>query len=205
MSGMSPLVLAALGLGIFFCVSGAAILWQPAGAARAATAFPRHGPSGKILAAIALLWVALIIYHASLGRFEYLKFLPARIIPPLAPLMEGPLGFLFQTPLWAALGSWALITRTMDDLLAPRALGGVLLLIANPLLNAARWHPSTWRLVVTVIAYIMVIQGIWLILSPFRFRMTAQWLLASPQRTRYAGLAAAATGLLLLVLGLGVY
>ncbi len=69
------------------------------------------------------------------------------------------------TPVAIALVGWA-----MDDLLAARALGAVLLLAPAPILDAARWHPSPWRLVVTVLAYAMAVKGAVLVMSPHLFR-----------------------------------
>ena len=149
----------------------------------AAKAFPRNAAAGWILTALDLFWVAWIVLHAHLGRFEFLK--PAIYV-------AAPLSFF-------------LIVVFMDELLAPRSLGGLLLLMANPVLIAARWHPSQWRLVMTVIAYVWVVAGIVLVLSPFRFRQIAGWANKTPERCRALGAARALFGACVLALGLWVY
>ena len=63
----------------------------------------------------------------------------------------------------------------VDELLPPRALGGLLLLLANPVLKSARWLDTEWRLVMIVIAYLWVIAGIIFVLSPFRLRQAAEF------------------------------
>jgi predicted PurR-regulated permease PerM len=63
-----------------------------------------------------------------------------------------------------------LCIKYMDELLSPRALGGLFLLAAGPVLDAARWHPSDARLVITLIAYFWIGLGLLLLLSPWWFR-----------------------------------
>jgi hypothetical protein len=150
---------------------------------RVASAFPRNEWAGWILCAVALSWTALIVLHAPLGRFEEWK--PA---------------LYFVAP-----GAFVLMVFFLDELLAPRALGGLLLLVANPVLNIARWHPSNLRLVVTVVAYLLVVAGILLVLSPYRFRQATEWSCASRGRCRAVGTVGVALGTVLVVLGLTVY
>ena len=57
----------------------------------------------------------------------------------------------------------------------------------------------------TVLAYLWVIAGITLILSPYRFRKVAEFMTRTDQRTRVLGAARLALGLLVLSLGLFVY
>ncbi len=148
-----------------------------------ASAFPRSQTWAWILAAVDLFWVAWIILHAPLGRFENLK--PGVYV-------AAPVAFL-------------LIVFFMDELLAPRALGGLLLLLANPVLNAARWHVSNWRLIVTVLAYLWVVAGIVFVLSPYRLRDMIAWATASSGRLRRLCAVRLVFGLALLALSLWVY
>lgn len=145
--------------------------------------FPRNAWWGRLLAAIDIAWVTYVVTHASLGRFEFLK--------PYV-YVAGPV-------------SYVLIIIFLDELLAPRALGGFLLLIANPILNAARWNDSSWRLVLTVLAYVWVVSGILLMLSPFRFRKTAALVLNHPVRYRAVALGGLLLGGLILILGYTTY
>lgn len=93
----------------------------------------------------------------------------------------------------------------MKELLAPRALGGFLLLIAVPTLQIARWHESAWRLVVVVIVYIWIIYGIVLLLSPWYFRKWYKPLLENEKLFKISVMVKIAVGILLLLLGLLVY
>jgi len=150
---------------------------------RGAKALPRNQLSGWLLAALNLFWVAWIVHHAFLGRFEFLK--------PFI-YIAAPAGFL-------------LIVFFMDELLTARMLGGLLLLIANPVLIAARWNPTPWRLVMTVLAYIWVIAGITFVLSPFRFRQFIEFVTKREKWNRGIFAVRAVIGAAIIYLGLFVY
>ena len=93
----------------------------------------------------------------------------------------------------------------MKELLAPRALGGFLLLIAVPILQEARWHECAWRLVVVVLVYLWIIYGLVLLLSPWWFRKTYQSFISNKQRFKAAVFGKVAFGLALLLLGIFIY
>jgi len=144
--------------------------------------FPRSRTAAAVLTAVDLAWVAMIILRAPLGRFEFLK-------PYVIP---------------AAIAAFAILFFFMDELLAPRALGGLLLLAGDPVLDAARWHPSQWRLVVVALVYLWVIAGMWLVLSPWRFRLCLEKL-DPATRMRIAGGTLTAIGVLVGALALTWY
>ncbi|MCX6997651.1 MAG: hypothetical protein NTV49_11335 [Kiritimatiellaeota bacterium] len=180
---MSPLAVWACAVGAVMMAVNLAVVLAPGPLRRLLLAFPRSRGPAWLLTAVDLVWASWVVYHADLGRFDGLK--PSLFL--LTPLAFG------------------LIVFFMDELLAPRALGGLLLLLANPVLNAARWHPSAWHFVMTVLAYAWVAAGIVLVLSPFRFRQAAGFATRTDARCRSGGLARLAFGLLLLVLGVIVF
>jgi len=93
----------------------------------------------------------------------------------------------------------------MKELLAPRALGGFLLLIAVPILKAARWHESAWREVVVVLVYLWIIYGLILLLSPWWFRKTYEPFLRNEALFKLTAYGKTLFGLVLLLLGIFVY
>ena len=101
--------------------------------------------------------------------------------------------------------SIVLVGFFVDDLLAPRALGGLLLLLAAPLLDAARWHASPLRLVVVVAAYILVVKGVVLVVCPYQFRKKVERFLTGDHACRLWGSAGCVVGAVLLTLALTVY
>lgn len=180
---MLPLSIIACALGCFIMAVNLPAVLVPTFFRRTATGFSRNAPAAWILTAIAVVWVAWIILHAALGRFEPLK----PLVYVLAPLSFFAMVFF------------------MDELLAPRALGGLLLLMANPVLNSARWLDTPWRLVMVVIAYVWVIAGITFVLSPFRLRQAAEWGTKSDFRCILGGSIRILVGAFVLFLGLKVY
>lgn len=167
---------------VIMAVNAPCLLWPPA-VRRAAAAFPRSRVPAWLLIALDLAWVAWIVLHAELGRFDWVK-----------PYIYA-----------AAPAAFFLIVFFMDELLAPRALGGLLLLAANPVIRAARWHESDWRWVIMVVAYVWAVAGIVLVLSPYYFRRVAEWAHRTDGRCRLLGALRFGLGLLLLGLGLAVF
>jgi len=152
-------------LGALGVITGAVMIRFPAGVRSGLKAFPRSRWPGWILTAICVFWVYWVVSHAALGRFDVMKpFLP-----------------------FAAIILLAAVVYFMDELLSPRALGGLLLLLANPVLQGVRWVDSPWRLVVAAMAYAWVLLGCALILHPWLFRKITSRIIESPQRLRATG------------------
>ncbi len=93
----------------------------------------------------------------------------------------------------------------MKELLAPRALGGFLLLIAVPILQIARWHESGLRLVVVVAVYLWIIYGIVLLMSPWYFRKIHNPFMGNESLFKATALGKTTFGIVLLLLGIFVY
>jgi hypothetical protein len=156
---MVSIIMAAL-----FAALGILFITRPLALTGWFAAFPRHKPLGIILTGVALLWSAMLINQMTLGELSKYKFL-----------------LYLLTPL-----SFFLIIHYLDELLAARSFGGLLLLVPTVMVDAARWHPSEWRLVVVTLGYIMVIIGTWLVLSPFKFRVWTSWLMEHGVRQKIA-------------------
>jgi hypothetical protein len=174
---------AAAFVGICAIILGLMLMIMP-GACRAyIPRLGRHLPTAWTLAAIDLLWVAWIVNNASLGRFDAFK----------------P-GLYIVTPL-----CFFLVIRFVDELLGARALGGLLLLMANPVLNAARWLDTPWRFVMTILAYGWAVLGMALTLSPYLWRRWTAPLLANDVRARIVGAFHILSGFGFLFLAWSVY
>ncbi|MCK5849952.1 MAG: hypothetical protein KAH23_03480 [Kiritimatiellae bacterium] len=146
-------------------------------------AFPRSKWLGRILATVGMVWVGWLFYTMPLGQFDRMR-----------PVLCG------MTPVVLIL-----MIVYMDELLAPRALGGLILLIPAPLLGVARWHESPWRLVIVVIAYIIIIKGMILVLNPYMFRKSVQFWLKTDLACRIWGLTGLAMAFGVVALGLMVF
>jgi hypothetical protein len=162
---------------------GLPALLAPAWLRRQIVAFPRNIWAGRILTAIGVSWTACLLKDSSMAWFE-----------PFKPWLYV-----------AAPAAFFLIVLFMDELLAARALGGVLLLAASPVLDAARWHGSASRLVLVALVYVWVVAGMALMLGPYRFRRCMEFFIATSLRLRLLGAAALALGAVLAALGLTVF
>ena len=165
------------GLGM---LAGVVLLRFSAALRAGLAAFPRSKWPGWILTAVGVFWVSWAIRHAALGRFEEVK--------PFIPVL-------------AVIGFGAIVWF-LDELLAPRALGGLLLLLANPMLNGVRWADSGWRFAPVLIAYVWVVAGCALMLQPWVFRKLADRFMSSAGGVRWAGLGKLLAGAVLLAAGL---
>lgn len=145
--------------------------------------FPRRRSAGWILATVVLVWWGTRIYHSPLGHFEQYRNL-LFILIPLAIVLCG---------------------YFVEELLAPRALGALLILVPVVMLDAARWHESPLRLVMAVFAYLLIIKGCVLVVAPYWFRKGAERLIATDKQCRVWGAFGAGFGTLFIWLGFGVY
>ncbi|WCJ58676.1 hypothetical protein NXS98_13245 [Fontisphaera persica] len=158
-------------------------LWQPARFAAVARQFPRHWLTGVVLMLVSTAWFIYYVRWEEVADFE-----------PLKPYLYG---------LFIAVGIGSCLF--VRDFLAVRGAAVFMLLLAKLMVDTARWAESDWRLVIVVWAYVLVVAGIWLTVSPWRLRDWLQWATATEQRVRVGSALRAAFGLLVLLLGLFVF
>jgi len=163
---MSGLVICLLGLALLMFVVGVAGLGSRETTVKVLLSVPRNMWLGRILAVVCLLWSAWLLKDAPLFMQVVSRFCsPVTALYVLTPIA----GFL--------------VLRYLDELLAARALGGIMLLVPTPLIVGAREVDTWWRYVILVVGYAMVIKGVVLVLSPFMLRKgcefwnksTARW------------------------------
>ena len=156
----------------------------PQGVRKRLGEFPRHFWSGAVLAALALAWSAVEVNAMPLGNFiggyKWLLWI-------LTPVVLG------------------LILVFMNELLAPRALGGLLLLVANPVLSiqCLSYSRATW--LIAGLAYAWVVAGVLLVLAPYRFRQAVERWCGTDARCRAAGISGVVVGIILIALGMTVF
>jgi len=180
---MSQLALVSVVLGGVICFAYGSMIIAPGGVRNCVRRFPRSRSAGWILATVVLVWWGKRIYHSPLGNFEQYRIL-LFILIPVAIALSG---------------------YFVDELLAPRALGALLILIPVVILDAARWHESSLRLVMAVFAYLLVIKGCVLVVAPYSFRKGAERFIATDEQCRAWGGFGAGLGALFIWLGFGVY
>lgn len=138
--------------------------------------FPRSAPAGVLLFVAAVAWFAWLVGTTDLGEFT---------------AMRGK--FLFFT-----VTAGVLMLRFVREFLAVRALGMLLLLAAEPLLESAWMRPETGRLWLVGLAYAWIVAGLFFIGTPYVLRDAIQWVTSSSWRWQAAAWGGIAYGALLI-------
>lgn len=156
-------------------------LLKPAAFTAAARKFPRHLPTGIVLMLLATAWFVWNVKIEPIADFAALK-----------PYMMAA---------FAAIGVGACIF--VQDFLAVRGLAVLLLLLAKVMVDTGRPHlgETPWVLLIQTWAYVLVIAGIWLTISPWRLRDFINWATATEQRIKIGSGIRLAFALLVVVLG----
>ena len=139
--------------GAFFCLLGIIGLVMHNTARATLGQFPRSRLAGVVILAIDLLWSFWLISTMEMGEFSAFR-------RPF--LIALPIGFF-------------LAIRFVDEFLAVRAIGILALLAAEPLLEAAFFRYETSRLVLTVLAYILIVLGLIWVTLPYKLRDQINW------------------------------
>jgi hypothetical protein len=171
---------AGLAAGLLLILSHAFALVRPDQTAAWATAFPRSRGAATALVAVAAVWSFLLVQSIDLGEFS-----PLRNIMLLA-IVAG------------AILSWIYV----PEFLAVRALGMILLLAAEPLLESAVLRHEPSRLLLVVLAYAWVIAGLFFVGMPYLLRDAVQWVTSDRNRLKGAALAGVAYGFALVACSL---
>jgi hypothetical protein len=157
-------------------------LMKPKEFAESVRKFPRNVPVGIGLMLLATAWFLWILTQESVSDF--------------ANYQSG----LFI--LFAAVGVGSCIF--VQDFIAVRGLAVLFLLIAKLMVDTGRpmIGETHWTLVIQTWAYLLVVAGIWLTLSPWRLRDLLNWATANEKRVRIGSAIRLAFGLFVAVLGL---
>ena len=147
-----------------------------------ANRFPRNTPIGYPMMILATVWFLSYVRQENVADFTAMK------------------PFLYSLFIVVGLGACFFL----KDFLPVRAAAALMLLSAKLVVDTARWVPSDWRLVLVTWAYIWVIAGMWLTISPWRLRDWIQWGTFSVQRIRAFSSLHVAFGLFVAILGLTV-
>lgn len=144
--------------------------------------FPRNFEAGVFLTIIATTWFYFMVKWMDLGEFDKWRD-PVLNITPIA----GILAIFF-----------------MRDFLAVRALGTVVLLAAEPLLESAFMRTEGLRLLLVILVYVWILFALFWVGMPYTLRNQISWVTATKERWRAATFAGLAYGALLCIAGLVV-
>jgi hypothetical protein len=184
---MSVLTLSTLAIFLGLAVSLPQVygLINPPAFGAAVRKFPRSLFWGYTLMLLATAWFLWNVSQESISDFASYKNI----------LLGG----------FAAVGIASCIY--VRDFLAVRGLAVVLLLLAKLMVDTGRPHldDTPWVLVIQVWAYILILAGMWLTISPWRLRDLLNWATANEKRIKTACAVRLAFGLFVLVLGLTAF
>ncbi len=160
-------------------------LMNPSAFAAAVRKFPRSLPWGYALMLLGTLWFLVNLSQESISDFAAYKNV----------LFAG----------FAAVGIGSCIF--VQDFLAVRGLAVVLLLLAKLMVDSGRPYlaQTNWVLVFQGWAYVLVIAGIWLTISPYRLRDFVEWYTANEKRIKIGCGVRLAFGLFIAALGVVKY
>ena len=158
---------------------------KPAAFAAAVRKFPRSLPWGIGLVALGTVWFLWNLSQESLADFAAYK------------------DVLFVCFAGVGLGTCIFV----QDFLAVRGLAIVLLLLAKLMVDTGRpaLSQTPWVLVIQMWAYLLVVAGIWLTISPWRLRDLLAWGTANEQRIKVVCGLRLAFGLFVAALGLTAF
>jgi hypothetical protein len=165
-----------LAAGILLLVSHTAALFNAHGAMRFAKALPRSRVMAAVLLAVASAWAFVMVRDLDLGEFSRLRSMM------LIAIVAG------------AILSWIYV----EEFLAVRALGMILLLAAEPLLESAMLRNESSRLLLTLLAYLWASAGLFFVGMPYLLRDLIAWFTANPLRWKISCLGGIVYGIALI-------
>lgn len=148
-----------------------------------AKGFARSVEVGYVLMGISTAW---FVYNLSLESIADFAAYKDKLL----------LGF-------AALG--VLTCVYVKDYLGARGLAVLLLLVANEMVNAARWEDTIWRLVITTWGYAFAIAGMWFTIAPWRVRDLIDWSTRTQGRLKKISVARIVFGAFVIALGMTAF
>jgi hypothetical protein len=138
--------------------------------------FSRSKFAGNVLFCLAALYFGGLVAGTDLGEFTSMR-------PK----------FLVVTAV-----AWVLTLRFVQEFLSVRALGMLLLLVAEPLLEAAWMRPEAGRLFLVCLVYLWITCGLFCIGMPYLLRDAIAWVTGAAWRWKVAVWGGIAYGVLLL-------
>lgn len=147
--------------------------------------FPRNLPIGIALMLLGTAWFLWNLSQESISDFAAYK------------------SILFGGFALVGIGACCFV----QDFLAVRGLAVVLLLLAKLMVDTGRpmLAATRWTLVIQTWAYVLIVAGIWLTISPWRLRDLLNWATANETRVRIGSGIRLAFGLFVAALGLTAF
>jgi len=191
-----PLSAAGMALGLVMVLLYGWMLFKGDAARQWAKKLPRNYNAGVWSMAIGMLWFWLLVAPAVGGPLSFLGKLSMDLgeFRWMKPFLQ------IGVPL-ACVG----MILYVREFLFVRGLGLCLLMAAGPLLYAAFLKEPASRVLVSGIAYIMIIKGLFFVGMPYLFRDGMNWITATSGRWRISAMLGLILGLVVWVCALTVW
>ena len=171
-----------------------------------------------ILGILALAGGLMGVFRPDLAR-RFMELFPRSVVPAwiftalccwlgakeAAAMNMGAVDIIKPFILFIAVGVFAASVIYMKELLAARALGGFLLLLAVPIIKTAAFSGAPLFQILVAVIYLWVIAGIVLLLSPWYFRKSCAPFIEKPALLKTASAVKVAVGVMFILLGIFVY
>lgn len=182
-----PLFATGVVLAIWLIGIHALMLAKPAAVQGFLKKFPRDQTMGQILLGIGLAWFWLLIAPDGMGKLSALAMDLGEFNG-----VKGLLRILVPASL-------VLVSMSVRDFLAVRALGLIGLMVAAPLLGAAFLKDPQSRLLVPIYAYAVLTASLFFVGMPYLFRDAVTWVTADQKRWTSVSVAGLVYGIATLV------
>jgi hypothetical protein len=165
-------------VGLLLIAAHALALFKPAAVRTWLRKFPRSKGWGITLLTVAAIWFFLLVWNMDLGEFTNWR----------------------QTVLIATPVAWLLTWKYVEEFLAVRALGMIVLLAAEPLLESAFLRPEPGCFFLRFLVYVGIVFAMFWVGTPYTLRDQISWVTGAERRWRAAAFAGLGYGVLLLAL-----
>jgi len=179
-------------LGLAMTVLYGVMLLKPQPSMAWAKKLPRHYTAGIYSMAIGMIWFWLLVAPATsfLGKLS----MPLGEFSALKPYLQ------LGVPL-ACVG----MIMYVKEFLFVRGLGLCLLMAAAPLLYSAFLKEPSSRLLIPIVAYVMILKGLFFVGMPYTFRDGVDWVTASEGRWKILSVIGLVFGIAILGCSLTVW
>lgn len=154
-------------LGALLVLAHLFALFRPAATKQFLAGFPRNRMAGIVLTILVLVWSMVVVNHMDMAEFYTLRPWLLMILPIAA----------------------ILVILYMDEFLAVRSLGTLMLLVSAPVLASAFLKEPSSRLLLPILAYWWIILGMIYVGMPWMLRNHIRW--ATAGRGRWTAICSA--------------
>lgn len=176
-------------LGLMLTALYAVMFFKPESSKACAKKLARSHQAGIYSMAIGMIWFWLLVAPDLRGTFSFLGALSMDFadFEPMKKYLQ----------IGVPLAAFGMITCVREFLFV-RGLGLTFLMAAAPLLYAGDFEVAPLRILIPIVAYAMIIKGLYFVGMPFLYRDGVNWLSANDSRWKMTSLGGLVLGVVIL-------